>query len=78
VYFRFSIRIGDQHHDAKHDDENVLELEIKSRSIHPKYDNESAYFDIAIFETNKLSFSRVSFLQLSEGFFERIFEPTEN
>jgi hypothetical protein len=58
--FSWRIRIGHQDHDDKFDDDGLLDLEILSRNIHPTYDNESAYFDIAIFETSKLSFSKVN------------------
>jgi hypothetical protein len=57
---RWTIRIGDQKLDRDVTDGTWIELPVLDRAIHPKYDNLSFYFDVAILETAKLDFSNVS------------------
>ena len=49
------MRIGDSNHFSK--TVNTLFLEIKGVFIHPNYNGNSAYFDIAIVETANVRFS---------------------
>ena len=52
------IRIGDYDHSSKFDDSNAKDLSINNVTIHPNYNGKSAYFDVAIFETETILFSK--------------------
>jgi hypothetical protein len=54
-FFRWKMRIGDSNHLSK--TVNTLFLEIKGVFIHPNYNGNSSYFDIAIVETANVMFS---------------------
>jgi hypothetical protein len=47
--------LGDQSHARK--TENTLILDIKTVSLHPNYDLKTAYFDIAVVETEAVAFT---------------------
>jgi hypothetical protein len=49
------VRLGDQSHARK--TENTLILDIKAVSLHPDYDLKTAYFDIAVVETENVTFT---------------------
>jgi hypothetical protein len=49
------VRLGDQNHARK--TENTLILDIKAVSLHPNYDLKTAYFDIAVVETEAVTFT---------------------
>jgi hypothetical protein len=50
------VRLGDQNHATK--TENTLILGIQAVSLHPKYDLKTAYFDIAVVETEAVTFTK--------------------
>jgi hypothetical protein len=49
------VRLGDQSHARK--TENTLILDIQAVFLHPNYDLKTAYFDIAIVETDAVTFT---------------------
>ena len=55
---RWKVRIGDQKHNSKRDDGNLLILDILNYFKHPENDGVRAYFDVAILETENVTFSR--------------------
>jgi hypothetical protein len=55
---RFKIRIGDTNHVSENDNKNAMDLEIKKQKIHPKYDEISSYYDVAILETSPVTISK--------------------
>jgi len=55
---RFKVRIGDTNHASEKDDRNVVDLEIFNQMLHPKYNKLASYYDIAIFETSPVIFSK--------------------
>ena len=57
-FIRFKIRIGDVNHNSSRVDVNLRVLPILKSSVHPKFDGNSPYFDVAILEAEKISFSR--------------------
>ncbi len=57
-HFRFKARLGDQNHNSIDDDTNLLILDIQETIVHPDYDHESAYFDVAILVTERIRFTR--------------------
>ena len=54
---RFLIRIGDLDHNSTADDRFAKDLSILKITIHPNFNREAAYYDIAIFEIEPISFS---------------------
>jgi hypothetical protein len=52
------IRVGDVNHESANDDGNAKNLRIVNKFIHPGYDGVASYFDIAILETEEITFSR--------------------
>ena len=54
---RFLIRIGDLDHNSTADDRFAKDLSILNITIHPNFNREAAYYDIAIFEIEPISFS---------------------
>jgi hypothetical protein len=49
------VRLGDQNLASK--TEHTLILGIQAVSLHPKYDLKTAYFDIAVVETEAVTFT---------------------
>ncbi len=43
---------------SENDNKNAMDLEIKKQIIHPKYDQISSYYDVAILETSPVTFSK--------------------
>ena len=56
--FTNKVRIGDSNHASDDDDKNAIDLEIIKYTQHPDFDEEAAYFDIAVVETKKVNFSK--------------------
>ena len=56
--FRFKIRIGDTNHASEQDDKNAIDMDINKQIVHPKYDEVSSYYDVAILETSPVTFSK--------------------
>ncbi len=56
--FRWKIRIGDFDLKSARDNGNAKDLDIINKFIHPEYDGKASYFDVAILETEKITFSR--------------------
>ena len=54
---RFLIRIGDLDHGSDKDDRFAKDLSILKTTIHPNFNREAAYYDVAIFEIEPISFS---------------------
>jgi len=55
---RYKLRIGESDHASEEDNRYAIDLEIINSIRHPEYDDETAYFDVAILETEKVNFSR--------------------
>ena len=58
ITFRWKIQIGDFNHGSDKDDGNAKNLEIIKKFVHPNYDGIKSYFDVAILETEEITFSR--------------------
>ena len=52
------IRAGDTNLASHVDDKNALDLEILKSVLHPDYNEEVSYHDVAVLETVKITFSR--------------------
>ena len=50
-------RIGDQNHSSTSDDANLLVLDILNVDKHPQYNGVAAYYDVAVIETETVTFS---------------------
>ena len=55
---RYKLRIGESDHASEEDNRYAIDLEIIKSHPHPDFDNETAYFDVAVLETEKVNFSR--------------------
>ena len=55
---RWKIRIGDDNHGSTADDRNAKDLDILASFVHPNYNGDAAYFDVAVLETEPLNFSK--------------------
>ena len=56
--FRWKVRIGDFDLKSTRDNGNAKDLDIIKIFVHPKFDGEASYFDVAILETEEITFSR--------------------
>jgi hypothetical protein len=50
--------MGDRYHNSTQDDTNLLIVDILEAFVHPEYDQGKAYFDVAIFVIESVTFSR--------------------
>ena len=57
LFHRWLIRIGDVDHISDKDDRHARDLIIQKITKHPKYNGEDVYYDVAILETEPISFS---------------------
>ncbi len=55
---RWKIRIGDFNLELGSDDGNAEDLDIIEKFVHHKYDGVKSYFDIAIFKTKEITFTK--------------------
>jgi hypothetical protein len=58
IFSQWKVRIGDRNHVSERDDSNLLILDIQVISRHSQYNGITAYFDIAVIETETVTFSR--------------------
>ncbi len=56
--FRFKIRIGDSNHALDSGDKNAVDLEILKSIVHPDYNTQAVYYDVAILLTENVTFSK--------------------
>jgi hypothetical protein len=54
----WKVRIGDTNHVSDKDDINLAILDIQDIAKHPQYNGITAYFDIAVIETDDVTFSK--------------------
>jgi hypothetical protein len=50
-------RLGDRNHNSTKDDAYLQILDILEAIVHPDYNHVTAYFDVAILVTEKVTFS---------------------
>ena len=50
-YFRLKVRIGDTDHASAIDDDGVQILDILQVQVHPNYNQDMFYFDVAVIRT---------------------------
>ena len=58
ITFRWKIRIGDFNLGSDSDDRNAKDLGIIKKFVHPNFDGIASYFDVAILETEEMTFSK--------------------
>ena len=71
IIFRFKIRVGDFRLNSKPNESDAQVLDVVKINKHPEFDGESSYFDIAIFTTKPVNFSKVFFLKFLKNFIYR-------
>jgi hypothetical protein len=52
------LKLGEWNHASKLANPNLLILDILHVSVHSKYDGITAYYDIAVLETETIAFSK--------------------
>ncbi len=57
MILRWKIRIGDFDLGSDKDDGTAKNLDIIKKFIHPEFDGVASYFDVAILETEEITFS---------------------
>ncbi len=55
---RYKLRIGDINHASDMDDINAIDLDILRANVHPDYNGEASYYDVAILETAPVTYSK--------------------